>query len=230
MVVNTGLNALRTVPHAVILPDSADAVLVEQANLLRENLTKAFKNRHENELPLAPADKLTQIFVDNAKRAAGDRPISLFFDGYERTAPWLDRWLTDLYDRRYGDLPETLITTISGRYTLDPERWSGYGSITVDMYLEPFTEAEARQLLASKNTTDEPIVAAIIKRSDGIPMVLATLAGTYAEAPRRCGRSDRRPGQALRRVGIRSGSWRRGRQGSAGADLQSRHAGRRCLA
>jgi tetratricopeptide (TPR) repeat protein len=183
IVVNTGLSVLRTAPHAVILPDSADAVIAEQANVLRENLTKALKNRHQNELPLAPADKLTRIFVDNATRAAGDRPISLFFDGYERTAPWLDRWLTDLHDGRYGDLPGTLITTISGRYTLDPERWSAYGTITADMYLERFSDAEARQFMVGKNITGERVVAEILKQSDRIPMMLATLAGTHPKDP-----------------------------------------------
>jgi hypothetical protein len=109
-------------------------------------LTKRFNSHRDAELLLSPADELTRTFVDNVKRAARDRPISLFFGGYEHAAPLLDRWLLRLYDRQHGYLPQTLITTISGLYPLDPKSWRRHRAITADMHLDPFSDTEASRL------------------------------------------------------------------------------------
>ena len=102
-------------------------------------------------LLLSPADELTPVFVAGLNRAAAGRPVALFFDTYERTGLVLDHWLRGLYTGQYGDLPETLITTISGQKPLDPNLWGEYLSVIADIPLEPFSEAEARQFLASKD-------------------------------------------------------------------------------
>ena len=109
-------------------------------------------------------------------RAAAGRPIALFIDTYERTGPLLDRWLRRLYAGQYGDLPETLITTISGQNPLNPNLWGDYLPVIADVPLEPFSEAEARQFLASKNIHDESTIQVILTLSGRLPMWLATLA------------------------------------------------------
>ena len=109
-------------------------------------------------------------------RAAAGRPVALFIDAYERTGPLLDHWLRRLYNGQYGDLPETLITTISGQKPLDPNLWGDYLPVIADVPLEPFSEAEARQFLASKNIHDESMIQVILTLSGRLPMWLATLA------------------------------------------------------
>jgi tetratricopeptide (TPR) repeat protein len=109
-------------------------------------------------------------------RAAADRAIALFFDTYERTGLALDHWLHDLYAGRYGDLPETLVTTISGQKPLNPNRWGEYLPVIADLPLEPFSEAEARQFLASRQITDEATIQVILTLSGRLPLWLATLA------------------------------------------------------
>ena len=127
-------------------------------------------------LLLSPADELTPIFVSEINRVAADRPIALFFDTYERTGLVLDRWLRSLYTEQYGGLPETLITTISGQNPLNPNLWGEYLPVIVDISLEPFSETEARQFLASKGIHDESTIQVILTLSGCLPMWLATLA------------------------------------------------------
>jgi tetratricopeptide (TPR) repeat protein len=81
-----------------------------------------------------------------------------------------------LYAGRYGDLPDTLITTISGQKPLNPNLWGDYLPVIADIPLEPFSEAEARQFLASKNITDEATIEVILTLSGRLPLWLATLA------------------------------------------------------
>ena len=132
-------------------------------------------------LLLSPADELTPDFVTGLNRAAAGRAVALFFDTYERTGPILDPWLRSLYAGRYGDLPETLITTISGQKPLDPNLWGEYLPVIADIPLEPFSEAEARQLLAGKGVTDEPTIQVILTLSGRLPLWLATLADARSQ-------------------------------------------------
>ena len=135
--ITLGVYAASAVPLAGgFLASVGPAAISDQANRTFDYLTKMFDSYRDAELLLSPADELTRTFVDNVKRAARDRPISLFFGGYEHAAPLLDRWLLRLYDGRYGYLPETLITTISGRYPLDPKSWRRHRTITAYMHPE----------------------------------------------------------------------------------------------
>jgi hypothetical protein len=93
----------------------------------------------------------------------------------------LDQWLRILYAGRYGDLPETLVTTISGQKPLDPNVWGEYLPVIADISLEPFSEAEARQFLASKGITDETTIQVILTLSGRLPLWLATLADARSQ-------------------------------------------------
>jgi tetratricopeptide (TPR) repeat protein len=175
--VTIGLAAARDMPVAGSLLAPLDTVAAaEQANLVREYLTRKFSDHRDVSLILSPAEELTPVFVRGLNDAAAGRTVALFFDTYERTGAVLDRWLRNLYAGRYGDLPETLITTISGQKPLDSNLWSDYLPVIADIQLEEFSEAEARQFLTSKDITDEPTVQVILRLSERLPLWVATLA------------------------------------------------------
>jgi tetratricopeptide (TPR) repeat protein len=176
-VVSIGLAAVRDVPIAGSLVAPVDpAVAAELANRAREYLARKFRDHGVVRLLLSPADELTPLLVAGMNRAPAGRTIALFIDTYERTGVLLDEWLRNLYDGRYGDLPETLVTTISGQKPLNANLWGEYLSVIADIPLEPFSEAEARQFLASKHITDEATVKVILNLSGCLPLWLATLA------------------------------------------------------
>lgn len=99
----------------------------------------------------------------------------------------LDQWLRDVYAGRYGELPGGLVTTISGQLPLDPNAWSHYLPVIADVALEPFSDAEARQFLASKNITDEQVTEVILALSGRLPLWLATLASSHPADAERVG-------------------------------------------
>jgi tetratricopeptide (TPR) repeat protein len=177
-----GLHAARGVPVAGGLVAPVDpAAAADQADRARAYLATKFRDHAEARLLLSPAEELTPLFVTGLNRAADGRPVALFIDAYERTGVLLDRWLREVYAGRYGDLPSALVTTISGQLPLDPNAWSGYLPVIADVPLEPFSDAEARQYLASKNITSEQMTEAILHLSGRLPLWLATLASSHPD-------------------------------------------------
>ncbi len=175
--VTIGLAAARDIPFAGSLLAPVDQVAAaEHANRARAYLARKFSDHADVRLLMSPVDELTPVFVSGISRIAGNRQVALFFDTYERTGPFLDRWLRRMYAGRYGDLPPTLITTISGQNPLDPNLWGDYLPVIADIPLEPFSDTEARQFLTSKNITDEATSEVILTLSGRLPMWLATLA------------------------------------------------------
>ena len=175
--ITIGLAAARDIPFAGSLVAPIDAaVAAEQANRAREYLTRKLSDHRDVRLLLAPADELTPILISGLDRGVAGRTVALFFDTYEYTGQFMDHWLRDVYAGRYGELPETLITTISGQKPLDPNLWGEYLPVIADIPLEPFTQAEARQFLASKGITHEPTIQVILTLSGRLPLWLATLA------------------------------------------------------
>jgi tetratricopeptide (TPR) repeat protein len=184
--VTIGLAATRDIPVAGSLLAPLDAVAAaEQVNQARIYLARKFSDHADVRLLLSPADELTPVFVAGVNRVAAGRTVALFFDTYERTGPFLDFWLRGLYSGRYGDLPETLITTVSGQKPLSPNLWGDYLPVTADIPLEPFSEDEARRFLASKGITAEPTIQVILTLSGRLPLWLATLADAHQQ-----GRTD----------------------------------------
>ena len=172
-----GISAARSAPVAGGVLAQVDAAAVgDQVNQARAYLARKFKDHADVRLLLTPESELTSAFVTGLNRIGADRPIALFFDSYERTGLFLDRWLLGLYSAQYGVLPEQLITTISGQNQLDQNLWHKYRPVIADMPLKPFSETEARQFLASKEISDERMVKVILTLSGCLPMWLATLA------------------------------------------------------
>lgn len=180
-VVKVGLHAARGLPVAGGLLAPVDAAAAaDQAERVRAYLASKLHDHADVRLLLSPTEELTPLFVSGLDRAAAGRLVALFIDTYERTGLLLDQWLRDLYAGRYGELPGTLITTISGQMPLDPSSWSDYLSVIADVPLEPFTDTEARQFLASKNITAEHTVEVMVKLSGRLPLWLATLASGHS--------------------------------------------------
>ena len=175
--VTIGLAAGRDIPVAGSLLAPVDPVTAaDQVNRAREFLARKFSDHRDVRLLLSPADELTPLLVAGMNRVATGRTIALFFDTYERTGLLLEQWLLSLYAGRYGDLPETLVTTISGQKPLNANVWGEYLPVIADIPLEPFSEAEARQFLASKDITGEATIQVILTLSGRLPLWLATLA------------------------------------------------------
>jgi tetratricopeptide (TPR) repeat protein len=175
--VTIGLAAARDIPVAGSLLAPVDpGRAADQVNRARAYLARRVSDHADVRLLLSPADELTPVFVAELNRIAGARPVALFIDTYERTAMVLDYWLRRLYDGRYGGLPMTLVTTVSGQKPLDPNLWGDYLPVTADVGLEPFSAAEARQFLTSKGIHDEGMIEVILSLSGRLPLWLATLA------------------------------------------------------
>jgi len=182
--VTIGLAAVRDIPVAGSLLASVDpAGAAEQADRARTYLARRIRDHADVRLLLSPADELTPVFVEELNRAAAGRPVALFIDTYERTGLVLDHWLRRLYDGQYGGLPVTLVTTISGQKPLSPNLWGDYLPVIADVALEPFSDAEARQFLTSKNIHDESTVQVILSLSGRLPLWLATLAEARPSSP-----------------------------------------------
>jgi tetratricopeptide (TPR) repeat protein len=179
LAVRLGLRAVGTVPVVGVVAEAVDPnAVVEQADHLHTLLTRVLRSRDDARLVLAPTDELSPPFVQDLRQVARRRPVALFFDGYERTAPLLDAWVFDLVrdGGPYGDLPANLTITISGQEPLDPHRWAELLTEIEPLEIGRFTDAEARQLLAGKSVRDDAVVEAILAVSGRLPLLVATLA------------------------------------------------------
>ena len=164
------------VPIAGDLRAALNAAAAGQPGRPRNYLLRALSHNRDERSLQSPADELTPAFVAELNRVGANRNLALFFDDYERTAPSLDVWLRDLYSGKYGNLPGTLITTISGRLPLNCNRWGDYLPVLADVPLSSFSETQARQLLASKGIVDASSIDALLGLSGRLPIWLATLA------------------------------------------------------
>jgi hypothetical protein len=175
--VRVGLHAAQAIPGVGGLAGSVDpAAAADQAEQLRRFLGKKFRRREDVRMLLSPLDALTPTFVRDLSNAGRRRPLALFFDTYEQTGLLLDDWLRSVLDGAYGDLSQDLVITVAGRHPLDLGDWAAYAAVLADVPLAPFTEAEARQLLADKGVSDERVVQVILDVSGRLPLLVATLA------------------------------------------------------
>ncbi|MGI5398312.1 tetratricopeptide repeat protein [Streptomyces sp. CA-135486] len=174
-----GLIGLGMVPGVGAFAGAVDpAQLARGADHVRAVLSARFGKLEDVRLVLDPLRVLTPVLVAEIERVAAQAPwIALFFDTYERTGPFLDTWLRDLITtERYGSLPAHVVVTLSGQGPLDPNCWADYAGFVTDLPLAPFSEAEARQLLASKGVVDEEVVRDVLRLSGRLPVLVSTLA------------------------------------------------------
>ncbi|MEU8965871.1 AAA family ATPase, partial [Streptomyces sp. NPDC048491] len=180
------LAGIGLVPGVGVLASTVDpAQLAEGAERLRAALSARLGRQEDVQLVLDPLRVLTPVFVEELGRVAAQVPwIALFFDTYERTGAYLDGWLRDLVTTdRYGGLPANTVLTLSGQGRPDPLGWPAATDYATDLPLEPFTEDEARQLLASKGVLEEEVVRDVLRLSGRLPVLVSTLAGSSPATP-----------------------------------------------
>ncbi|MGW7632145.1 tetratricopeptide repeat protein [Streptomyces griseoincarnatus] len=181
-----GLAGLGLVPGVAPFAAVLDpAQLAHGADRLRSVLAARFRSHEDVRLVLDPASVLTPVLADELEAVAADVPwIVLLLDTYERTGPFLDAWLHDLLTTdRYGALPDTVVVVTAGQHPADPARWGTFADFMTSLPLQPFTEAEARGLLAERGVTAEPVVAEALRLTGGLPVLLSTIAGTRPAGP-----------------------------------------------
>jgi len=138
-------------------------------------ISRRLKNRADVELIQDPLGRLVPLFLDGIRSLSKDRPLALFFDTYESTGQFLDKWLLNLLTGTYGSLPAAITLVIAGRNELDRNSWSHFESAIIRLELEPLTKIETTDLLGKKGVTDERAVDAIARLSHGLPLLVATL-------------------------------------------------------
>jgi len=178
-VARAGLVGLGMVPGVGAFAGALDAAqLAQSAERLRAGLSARFRDQEDVELVLSPERRLTPVLLGELSDAASSVPwIVLFFDTYERTGPLLDGWLHELMTTdRHGALPATVVVVTAGQHLFDTARWGTFADFMSDVPLGPFTEAEARGLLAGRGVVAEPVVAEVLRLTGGLPVLVSTLA------------------------------------------------------
>ncbi|MDR3081425.1 MAG: tetratricopeptide repeat protein [Streptomyces sp.] len=174
-----GLVGLGMLPGIGAFAGALDADrLARQADRLRAGIGARLRNQEDVQLVLSPEQLLTPVLLEELSNAAAQAPwIVLFFDTYERTGPFLDGWLHEaMTTDRYGAMPATVVVVTAGQLPLDTARWGGFADFVHDLPLQPFTEAEARGLLAGRGVVDEPVVDEVLRLTGGLPVLVSTLA------------------------------------------------------
>ncbi|MCW8375446.1 ATP-binding protein [Streptomyces justiciae] len=181
--VELGRGVLETaVPGAALLTRALPADLIAQgADRLRAGLSARFRNADDIDLVLHPEAVLSPVLLRELRAASAATRIVLFFDTYEQTGSFLDPWLHGLFRKgdEHGGLPETAVVVTAGQLSLPTGRWNG----AVELPLAPFTDAEARRLLAGKGVVAEPVVTEVLRVTGGLPVLVSTLAEKRPDGP-----------------------------------------------
>ncbi|MEU1478232.1 tetratricopeptide repeat protein [Streptomyces sp. NPDC005760] len=185
-VARAGLAGLGMVPGVGAFAGVLDpAQLAQGADRLRAGLSARLRSREDVQLVLEPELVLTPVLLNELADAAATAPwIVLFFDTYERTGPFLDGWLHEVMTGdRHGTLPATVVVVTAGQRPFDTARWGAFADFMTDVPLGPFTEAEARGLLAGKGVVSEPVVEEVLRLTGGLPVLVSTLAEQRPAGP-----------------------------------------------
>ncbi|MEV5611892.1 tetratricopeptide repeat protein [Streptomyces sp. NPDC052225] len=177
--VRAGLAGVGLIPGMGPFAGAADsAQLALGADRLRAALSARLSSQDDVQLVMSPEKVLTPILLRELNDVAAAVPwVVLFFDTYERTGPFLDAWLHDLMTTgRHGTLPANVVVVTAGQRPLDMARWGADAAVLETMPLDPFTEEEARGLLAAKGISDEQLVAKILNVTGCLPVLVSMLA------------------------------------------------------
>lgn len=140
-------------------------------------VAKKLTNKDDVRLVKSPVEELTPLFLQGLRSLSSKHPIVLFFDTYERTNSYLDKWLREvLVGEQYGKPPDKLLLIIAGQQELNRTDWDVFRSEVIRQPLQPFTEQEARDFLKYKGITEASLVTEILELSNRLPLLLNTLA------------------------------------------------------
>jgi AAA ATPase domain len=164
--VKAGSVAAHGVPVAGAVVDAVDGERLAQQV---ERVAGRSRRARQARVTAAPVEVLTTALVTDVGKIRSGPTLALFFDTFEQTSAVLDPWLRALLDGRYGPMPADLVVTVAGRASLDQAVWSPLLGVIADVPLGPFTEIEARQLLAGRGITDEGTVRQILENTGRLP-------------------------------------------------------------
>jgi hypothetical protein len=174
-VVKAGVRLGRRVPVGGMAFDFVDEdALSNQAGEWASYVAKKLSNKDDIQLIQEPIEVLTPLFLQGLCKLAEQAPIALFFGTYEQTDEFLDSWLRDVLDGKYGDVPPNIVITIAGRHALVDNHWATYDGVIARFPLKPFTEDEAKQYLHRKGITNPKVVDVILQLSGRLPLLIAT--------------------------------------------------------
>ncbi|MBB0242741.1 tetratricopeptide repeat protein, partial [Streptomyces alkaliphilus] len=147
------------------------------------------KDQGEAQLVLDPVGELTPVFVEDLTEVARDRrSVVVILDVWERIGPGVEEWVRDVVaGERYGELPLNVIVVMAGQSALTPGVWGEMAREVVQVSLEPFTEAEAGELLARHGVVEESVVATILRLTGGLPVLVDMLARARPTDPGQVG-------------------------------------------
>ncbi len=172
-----GIRLARRVPVGGVVFDFLDEeACATKVSEWATYVTRKVRSKDEVQLILQPVEVLSPLFLADLRKVGEEHPLALFFDTYERTCQYLDPWLRSVLEGRHGDVPPDIVLVVAGREELDHNLWAPYEGLVARLFLDPFTEEEARDYLARKGVTDERVVEVILSLSGGMPLLLATLA------------------------------------------------------
>ncbi|MFF2386178.1 tetratricopeptide repeat protein [Streptomyces sp. NPDC058108] len=180
------LVGLGLLPGVGALAGAVDpAQLALGADWLRAGIGARLRSQEDVRLLRTPERVLTPVLLDELTSAADGVPwLVLLFDTYERTGPFLDGWLHEVMTTdRHGALPANVVVVTAGQRPFDTARWGGFADFVADVPLAPFTEAEARALLADRGVVAEPVVEEVLRLTGGLPVLVSTLAAGRPTGP-----------------------------------------------
>ena len=154
------------------------------ADRIRAMLNTRLRSHDDVQLVMRPVEQLTPLFLADLDDVAEQcERVVLFFDVYERTGPVLDAWLQSIvFGEEHGSLPVNVQIVLSGQRRLDTRIWGDRLSDVSEVYLDVFTEDEARSLLATHGVTDEQSIELILRLSGRLPLLVDMLARSDPDA------------------------------------------------
>ena len=136
----------------------------------------------ERAILLEPTLHLTRAFlVDLMKVAGAPSPVVIFLDDFDYLADFMEPWLQDVLEGRYGPLSLHVLWVIGSKKPLDRVRWGPYESIMARLEIEPFTETETRNYLLRRGISSPRAIEVIHKVAEGRPLWVAALADEVPE-------------------------------------------------
>ena len=156
--------------------DKTRDALAEQVGSWTSYVARRLKNKDEVKLVLEPETVLTPLFLQDLNKVAAQGCVGLLFDTYEQTDVYLEEWLLDILEGKYGDIPLNIFFLIAGRNPLNPNLWSGYEGLIAHFPLEKFSKRELQDYLARKEINDVQVREVIENLSGKLPLLIATLA------------------------------------------------------
>ena len=184
----TGIHLARRAPAVGVAFEFVDEeTFAAQAGEWMGYIAKKLGNKDEVKLIQEPVEVLTPIFLEKLNEVSDRKVIGLFFDTYERTSEYLDVWLRNVVNDRYGAVPANIIISIGGQVELDRNSWAPYEGIVARLPLELFTVEEVQEYLLRKGIKNEQVVEVITNLSGQLPLLVATLASESPNDPSRVG-------------------------------------------